>query len=165
MKNSKTVGCCGLLAVVLAGVLLTGCGSAQPRPWNVSITKTTSASIQVDLIGVNAAEEPIWQGYNIDKYWSEGDLRRKDAQPMTQVLKKGQPWVISLKDAKWQAWLNRGATELLVIANLPGHFEPGSGDPRRLFLPLNKGAWNAKNDTLEIEVQDTMILVLTPRAK
>ena len=147
----------GLLAVGL-----TGCGTPGPKPWTLSINKTTSASIQVDLVAVTASEKPYWEGYNLDKYWSDGDLRRKNAQPLTQILKLNQPWVVPLTDPKWREWLNRGDTELLIIANLPGHFEPGPADPRRLFLPLQP-VWETKNNTLAIEVQDTLILVNTPQ--
>lgn len=164
MNYTKKTARFALVVSLLAAVFAVGCASTHlhPKAWNISINKTTYASIQVDLIGVTEAEKPYWEGYNIDKYWSDGDLRRKNAQPLTQVLKMGQPWVVSMNNPKWQEWLNRGATELLVIANLPGHFDAGPADPRRIFLPLDKHAWNAKNNTLEIEIQDTMILVLTP---
>ena len=152
------------LAMIVATGFVVGCGSTRPRPWNISISKATYASIEVDLIGVTESEKPYWQGYDIDKYWHDGDLRRKNANKITKILKMGQPWMVSIDDPKWQEWINRGATELLIIANLPGHFDAGPGDPRRLFLPLNKGAYHdVKNDTLEIEIQDTLILVNTPQ--
>jgi hypothetical protein len=163
MSTTKFGRVSGLIAGVLAAVLLAGCASTSPKPWNLSINKTTSASIQVDLIGIAKADEPYWQGYNLDKYWSDGDLRRKNAQPLTQILKMGQPWVIPMTDPKWNEWFAHGATELLIIGNLPGHFDAGPADPRRRFLPLDKKSWDAKNNTLEIEVQDTQILVNTPQ--
>jgi len=163
MSYTKNVGFCWIVAAVMSAALLTGCGTPGAKPWNLSINKTTSASIQVDLIGITEAEKPYWEGYNLDKYWSDGDLRRQNAHPLTQVLKMGQPWVVPATDPRWQEWLNRGATELLIVANLPGHFDAGPADPRRLFLPLTKGVWQAKNDTLEIEVQDTLIVVNTPQ--
>ena len=146
----------------MALVAVAGCASG-PKPWNLSINKTTSASIQVDLVGVTESEKPYWQGYDIDRYWTDGDLRRKNAQPLSQILKLGQPWVVPATDPHWRTWLGRGDTSLLIIANLPGHFDPGAADPRRLFLPLSKKAWDAKNNTLEIEVQDTLIQVNTPQ--
>jgi hypothetical protein len=169
MKNSRIVGCCGLLAVLLAGLLMTGCGTPRPQAWNVSVVKLSNRSIRVDLIGVTEADKPYWEGYNLDKYWSiDGDLRRKNAQPLTQFLKTGEAWEVSLTDPKWQEWLDRGATELLVLADLPGHFEPGSADPRRRFLPLTKGAWEktkrTKHHILDIEIQDSMINIVTPPA-
>ena len=144
-----------------AATLLAGCASG-PKPWNLSINKTTSASIQVDLIGITESEMPYWAGYDIDKYWSDGDLRRKNAAPLTQILKLGQPWVVAKTDPKWKEWLGRGDSELLVIANLPGHFDAGPADPRRLILPL-RNVYDAKNKTLEIEVQDTLIRLNTPQ--
>ena len=99
----------------------------------------------------------------MDQYWSDGDLRRKNADPLTQILNMNQPWKISENDPKWQEWLNRGATKLVVIANLPGKFPPGSADPRLNFFPLGKKCWKAPNHTLEFEVQDTMVISLTPQ--
>ena len=162
LSKTKTGRAGGLVACVMAALLLAGC-AAGPKPWNLSINKTTSASIQVDVIGISKADEPYWEGYNINTYWSDGDLRRKDAQPLTQILKLGQPWVIPATNPKWKTWFDHGATELLIIANIPGHFDAGPADPRRRFLPLAKKAWDAKNDTLEIEVQNTQILPITPQ--
>ena len=164
MINLKKMGGTGwMMAGVLAAVLLAGCGTPGPKPWNLSINKTTSASIQVDLIGVTETERPYWEGYNLDQYWTDGDLRRKNAQPLTQILKLGQPWVVPTTDPKWKEWLGRGDTQLLIIANLPGHFDAGPADPRRLFVPL-KPVWKPETkDTLEIEVQDTLIKVNTPQ--
>jgi hypothetical protein len=70
--------------------------------------------------------------------------------------------VISHDDPHWQKWLSHGATELLVLANLPGHFAPGPTDPRRIILPLDKNQWKTKGGRLEIEVQDTIVRPLTP---
>jgi hypothetical protein len=156
------------LTAVLAAVslLAVGCGilgKSKPAAWTVSITKKTQASIEIDVIGVTESEKPSWAGYNIDKYWAPGDPRRKgaDKDKLTQTLEFEKAWRIEKKDSKWSHWFDRGATELLIIANLPGKFEPGPTDPRRMFLPLNKKSWDAKKSTLEIEVQDTLIKVLT----
>jgi hypothetical protein len=158
--KKKTLKIIGLsVFLVLAVNLFSGCSS--PKPWNLNITKTTPASIQVDLIGVKPEEKPGWEARNLDKYWGpDGALMRRDAQPLSQTLQKGVPWRISVNDSKWQEWLNRGCTEVLVLANLPGSFESGPADPRRRFLPLV--GWKTKGKMIEIEVRDTMIQVLTP---
>lgn len=141
------------------------CGTpkVKPRPWNLNITKTTPASIEVDLIGVNEIERPAWEGYDLDKYWQPGDLRRANADKLSMNLQTGSPWVIPRNDPKWQRWMQRGATDLLLIANLPGSFTPGPADPRRVFIPLDKNAWKASRDTLQIEVQDNLVRVMTPQ--
>jgi len=149
------------MAVGLAAAMLTGCGTPGPRSWNLSITKNTTASIQVDLIGITESEKPYWEGYNLDKYWSDGDLRRKEAQPLTEFLVKGKAWEIPKTDPKWKEWFDRGDTQLLIIAQLPGNFDAGPADPRRIFVPLQP-VYNAKDDTLEIEVLSSMVHVITP---
>jgi hypothetical protein len=165
MNHSKTNGTASLaLTLLAAAFFVTGCGTTpKPKPWNLSITKTTPASIQVDLIGITESEQPKWEGYSMDQYWSDGDLRRINAKPLTKTLAMNQPWTISETDPKWQEWLDRGATELVIIANLPGKFPPGSADPRLNFFPLDKHIWISKNHTLEFEVQDTQVVSLTPQ--
>jgi len=154
-----------LFLVLLLASMGSGCGTPKPKPkpWNLSITKTTPASIQVDLIGVNEIEKPAWEGYDLDKYWSTGDLRRANADKLTVDLPTGSPWTVSRDNPKWQEWLHRGATELLLIANLPGHFTPGPSDPRRVFIPLDKNLWKAQGGTIQIEVQDDLMRVNTPQ--
>jgi len=51
----------------------------------------------------------------------------------------------------------------MLIARLPGRFEGGASDPRRLFIPLGKKEWKAKGKTIEIQIQDTLIRVMTPQ--
>jgi len=154
----------GRLALFLATMLAAGgCAGSKGPPvaWKVSITKATPASIEVDLIGVTEADKPFWAGYDLDKYWTPGDLRRRQADKLSKTLPLNQPWSVERNDPKWNDWLNRGATDLLIIANLPGRFDPGPADPRRIFVPLDKKSWEAKDQALEIQVQDTLIRVLT----
>ncbi|HEX4263451.1 MAG TPA: hypothetical protein VH597_03855 [Verrucomicrobiae bacterium] len=150
----------GLCALVLAVALATGgCKSApKPVPWNVSITKTTPASIEVDLVGVTESEKHFIDGLSMDSYWPNSPVRR-DAEKnmMTKILKTNEPWLITRDDPHWEKWTKRGVTTLYVVANLPV--------PNGLWkvaLPLDKKSWDAKNHTLEIEIQNTLIRVNTP---
>ena len=73
-----------LLLLAALALLPIGCGTpkAKPRAWSVSISKQTPASIEVDLIGITEMERPAWEGYDIDKYWKPGDLRRANADKL-----------------------------------------------------------------------------------
>jgi hypothetical protein len=151
----QTIGMCTLvLAVALAA---TGCSSTpKPVPWKISVTKTTPASIEVDLIGVTEKEKQFYEGLTMDNYWPNSPVRR-DADKLSQILKTKEPWLISDEDPHWKEWHDRGVTTLVVVANLPV--------PNGLWkvsLPLDKKAWDAKNHTLEIEIQNTLIRVNTP---
>jgi len=155
---------------VLGGVILlaAGCsslGRVKPTAWNVSITKKADASIEVDVIGVTEDEKPLWESYNLDKYWSPGDPRRKRAaeDKKTTIFEKGNVFTVDKKDPQWDRWLKQGVTELVIIAFLPGKFEPGAADMRRRFLPLDRKAWDAKKDTLRIEIREDMVKVVTPK--
>ena len=163
--NTMNVGSLARASVLLLalGLLNCGCGTTKPKPvaWNLSLTKTTQSSIVVDLIGVSDRAKTVWESYDLDQYWKPGDQRRQDAHPLSQDLVYQEPWLLSREDPKWKEWLDHGATDLLIIANLPGtNFGSGAADPRRRFVPLDKNAWRAKNRKLEIEIQDTLINVL-----
>ena len=155
----------GLLASVV--FLISGCATLQkPVVWNISIDKTTPASIEVDLIGITASEIPAWESMNVDKYLAPGSQLRKDADKNTVDLKMGKQLVLSKTDPKWSGWLlpgGRGVDHLVIIANLPGQWQAGTGDWRRKIIPLDKRAWQAKNDTLEFQVKDTEISEMTAR--
>jgi hypothetical protein len=148
--------------VILLGVMATGCGAPKAQAWNLSLVKSTPATIRVDLVGVSKLERPAWEGYDMDKYWRDGDPRRNQANKISLTPQINKPELIDQKNEVWQKWLSRGATELLIIADLPGKHNPGPSDPRRVFLPLTPGDWQAKKNTIEIEIQDTLIMPLTP---
>ena len=148
-----------LLAMVLVAAGCAGSSKIKAKPWNVSITKKVPASIEVDLIGIAETEKLVWEGYSIDKYWTPGDPRRASADKLTESLEMGTPWKIDAKNPQWNKWINRGAKYLVIIARLPGRFEPGPADPRRVVLSLDKRAWEGK--TLEFEVYDAEIRPLT----
>jgi hypothetical protein len=161
MNNSflKPTALASLLALLT--FIVAGCETTKPQAWNLTINKTTPATIEIDLIGVTESDKPFWTGYNLDKYWSPNDPRRLGADKLSRILEIGQPWIVYRDDPKWAEWLGRGATDLLLIANLPGQFEPGFADPRRILIPLDRKAWDAPGSMLEVEVQESFVRVLT----
>jgi hypothetical protein len=158
--NLSTKQIIGISTLVLSLVFVsTGCKSTpKPKPvaWNLSITKKTPASIEVDLIGVTENEKQFYQGLTMENYWPNSAVRR-DADKLTQILRTNEPWLVGRIDPIWAEWKKRGVTTLIVVANLPV--------PNGLWkvaLPLDKKMWDAKNYTLEIEIQNTLIRVETP---
>jgi hypothetical protein len=152
-----------VLCVAVVGSLA-GCASSpngRPVAWNISITKKTTASIEVDLVGVaNKNEESFLNGLSSEDYWKPDSQIRKDAEKLgnklTKFLQVDQPWIVPRTDPQWHAWLNRGVFELFVIARLP----EASGD-WKVVLPVGKKAWDAKHHTLEIVVVDSGVSVQT----
>ena|SRR3990172_3311403 len=159
-SNGRILKSLALLVPVL--LITAGCKSGppivRPVPWTVVITKTTTASIEVDLIGVTEKQKQFYAGLAMDAYWKSGSQVRKDADKISKALEKDKPWTLDSGDPQWAKWFSRGVTELLVVANLPekrGHWQEA--------LCLDKKCWKADKNTLEIEVQNTMVRVLTPQ--
>ena len=164
--NMKTVTL--LLLLVALPLVTVGCftSRAKPVPWNVSIIKHTTATIEVDLVGVTPLEKLQWMnGVKPGDYWKPNNSLRKGVNKSSKNLETGKAWVLKKEDRIWKDWLKKGATDLMIMANLPGNFEDsGPFDRRRVFIPLGKNKWKKPKDkTIEIEVQDGIINVLTPQ--
>lgn len=158
-----------LRTVLLPTLLITlligagGCGTPKQKPvaWTIKITKPET--VEVDVVAVTTREKPRLENYSMDKYWSPEDSERKNSDKLTSPPQSAT-WVIGRKDkdkdSPWKKWLGRSVTGVYVIANLPGSFEV---EARREFLTLDKNHWEplVKN-TLEIEVKENRIVVITP---
>lgn len=150
---------------MVAATFTFGCKSTpKPKPvtWKVEITKQTPASIEVDVVGVSPSEKPYWQN-NVrpDDYWKNGPVRQA-AQKLSTTFQEGNTFTIQTTDPIWKQWFGYGATELMIMANLPGKYDNGPYDRRRLFVTLDKKAWESKDKTLKIQILDEFIRVLTP---
>jgi hypothetical protein len=147
--------------LVVPSILGIGMGCRSMR-WNVSTTKVTPASVEVDLVGVTPSDEPYWKNMKPDDYWKPDNSMRSGATKVTTRFQSGHTWVLREDDPIWKTWLDRGVNQLMVIANLPGSYDNSLFDRRRLFLPLKSKAWRAKDRTLEVEIQDEFVKALTP---
>jgi|ERR1051326_1411261 hypothetical protein len=157
------------------GVAITGCESCKPgRPgppgkYAIEIKlddSLKSSSVLVDLVGANGSSLPGWEAYDMGLYWKEGDAKRRDADKKSFNFLSGQTLsqTMDLTDPKWDEWKAKGVTHILVLADLPGPqtSHPGTQDARRQILPLDKCAWPAKTTALNVLVQRSGIVVLTP---
>lgn len=162
-----------IFAAALA-VAAAGCASTpriKPAPWTVSITKQTPASIEMDIIGVPVTDQKYYEDdsrVSYDEYWKPESNIRKDALKISKFLPTDKPWIVTFKkDSKhpeyedqsstWSDWHSRGVVELLLVARLPGE-----GGLWKKPISLDKNAWKAKNRTIEVEVKDSKIEVITP---
>jgi hypothetical protein len=154
----------GLAGAALGVVLLwgAGCASSKPSAWNLKVAKATTATIEVDVFGVSKLDKGYWEGIKPDDYWQPRSPIRASVPRITTNFVQGATWIISKSDPIWKQWFGRGASELVVMADLPGGFDNTVRDPRRRFLPLAPKSWDAKKSTIEIQVQDERINILTP---
>lgn len=154
------------LCLVAPGCSSTGHKSGKPVAWNVKITKTTAASVEVDIIGVSMSEDAYWRrSVKPDDYWNPSKPIRAQAKARTRTTRfeNGSVFVLKLEDPIWNQWRGYGTSELLVMANLPGKYSNDEADPRRLILPLGKNDWLPRESkTLELEILDAQIRPLTP---
>ena len=171
--HSQTIVKASLLCAALS-LLAAGCGTTPPPPtrgsvvpWTIKITKVTPASVEVDLFGVNKTDDAYWRNsVQMDAYWKPKSPIRQSAidryEAKTTRFDTPGPFVLDGRDPVWKKWSGYGSYELAIMANLPGTFPNPAADPRRLFLPLGKKEWDAKGRTLEIEILEGQIRVLTP---
>ncbi len=172
----------GFASIALISVLavcLSGCASCKPgvpgkpQAYEVKVNLDPSllqSSVVVDLVGVNSLGLPNWENYSMSEYWDpKKPMMRHDADKVTLSFVSGNSPTNSLArtDLKWKSWLAKGATHLLVLADLPeAHADkPGAQDARRRILPLGRCEWPNKTKTLTIQVHQSGPEILTPSAR
>jgi hypothetical protein len=158
-----------VMVTALAALMLAGCTSG-PGKYDVTVRPAESLrdpagripSFEVDLIGVNPTEAPRLKSYSVNDYFSGADPVRSDATRKTMAFTaaRPEPQVLRADDPIWNTWRERGATELIVMANIPGVSGGQGEDRRRLVLPLNRDRW--KGYEIEVEVQRSGVVLNTP---
>lgn len=140
--------------VLLAALALAGGGCASPFPSQVTVSLDKSwlyrvetlPSIEVNLVGVGAAETHLWETYSMTKYWRPGDRLRAETDKAVLQFGAGRPLSQTLKssDPIWERWREAGITTIFILADLPGLYSdlPGDADPRRSVLPVKTTAPN-----------------------
>ena len=162
---------------------LAGCGCKPGPDRHPVVVKLEgfedSPAIDVHIIAKNKSESPRWENYSMGSYWRPGDPVREgtgDDQRYVMHFGPGKPTTQSFspKDTPkdwerlWKKWESQRATKLFILAFLPGDparpFEdrPGSLDPRRRVLPLDRCRWNKKQQTIRCVLKSDSIEVLTP---
>lgn len=155
---------------------LVGCGGTpRPRSYDFTIRNSgVNAPVQVDVIGVNAAEAEQWTSYSMTKYFQPQDAFRAAAadRKYTLQFRPGETREITLfRDAKkdattaayWRKWKDSGATQLFILADFPGISDsPGAADRRRLILPLTPDRWADPNAPIVVTVQGDSLVPVTP---
>jgi hypothetical protein len=121
----------------------------------------TANSVEVNLVGVNQRDYARWASYPVNQYWSPNDPLRREvhaggrAYVMVLSADDPKPKELSRSDPIWSKWRTDGATQLFVLAFLPGaRPESGrsGGDPQRLIFPLDNCRWKGV-DMLGVTVE------------
>ena len=167
-------------ATAVLALLFTGCdtvsktktmfASSKPAAHNIKIIvdKTLeNTSLQIDLLGANAVSDLAkWESYSVTEYWQPGNATRRDTDRVTLDFGRGKSatQTLAIKDPRWKRWLETGAANLVILADLPGVAAGGSSDARRLIIPLDPKSWKkSTKEPIEILVQESGLRLLTPR--
>jgi hypothetical protein len=119
-------------------------------------------TMQVDLVGVNKSELAQWRGYSMAAYWSPGDKLRDgaDKYELRFDQTRATSQMLQRTDPVFDTWMEKTASHLFVLADLPGVTDPkgGEADPRKLVLPLSPKAWKLKEKKIVITVRAGQML-------
>jgi len=168
-------------AAPAAAVLMSMTGCRTAPPWTLELTAKTSAPVRIDVVGINYNEKADWAAIPVDDYWTNGVIR-KHADRLTFRLVDGKfnleeatvpaaaeglsgqgtsVLAVTRTNAVWRAWAKANAVCFVVIGDF-GWSSPATPDPRKRIWPLTSKYWDAENLTLQIEVQDKQVKMLTP---
>ena len=168
------------LGLAALAASLAGCGGMGRFDLDVTLngqafqtTLGTIPSVELNFIGVNDSEMPVWTNYSINKYWMPDNPQRitavSQAQALAITFSENPPYsqTISRTNTTWNKWKSKGAMHLIVVANYPrtSNDAPGDADVRRIVLPLAKRRWKSYfwgRRTIRIEVTPSGIVNHTP---
>lgn len=175
MKNLNLKPFIGGAFALFLVVVSSGCESCKPGmpgtpgQYTIEISRSDSLkdkNILVDLVPATPLSLPGWENYDMGKYWSPGDDKRRDAEKVELKFVAGQSSVLKfpITDARWKTWSAKKITDVLVLVDLTttDTSRPGNQDPRRLILQLGKCIWPKKTAVLKVEVKGSGMEVLTP---
>jgi len=123
--------------------------------------------VEVDLVGVGAADAAQWQSYGADQYFSGEDARRKGAASYAKTLTFNAdnqgPQTIKATDPIWKLWQQRGVTTLFVFASSRTmKTTPGGPEIRRKEIPLTTDKWESGTRRIDIVVKSSGVDCPTP---
>ena len=142
MKNPRLL----LVAVLASGLALsTGCSSRLSTVNLQGSASVAAASVQVDVVGLNSGNQTL-KAIPVPQYWRGANAQSKaDTKSFRFGPNSPQTYTVGPNDPIWKHWSATGATEVMVIADLPGVFSdlPGDADQRRKIIPLASKATSA----------------------
>ncbi len=148
-----------LLLTLFLLVLATGCKS-QSLTVSLDPQIEKTAYVPVHLVGVSEANRKQWETMDMAVYFKNVDKKDEAlnaAVQRTVNLDSKTPSVtISGDDPIWTQWKDSGASYIFVLANWPRNqmlqSKPGSADPRRRILFLDRSAYDA--DKIDVVVRE-----------
>lgn len=138
---------------------LTACSSSLTSVTLQGSPSVTSSSVLVDVVGIGPNNQAL-KLTPVSRYWQGGSAQAKgDSKSYRFGPNSPQTYTLGANDPIWKHWQAIGATEVMVIADLPGVFadQPGDADARRKILPMS-----SKSTTATITVDKAGLVKSTP---
>ena len=148
-------------ALALGFSLLTGCSTHLSTVNLQGSASVAAASVQVDVVGLNPGNQTL-KAIPVPQYWRGANAQYKaDTKSFRFGPNSPQTYTIAPGDPIWKHWADTGATEVMVIADLPGVFSdlPGDADQRRKTIPISS---KSKSTSATIVVDKTGLVRSTP---
>jgi len=169
MRNTRTLSL--LAGLLLLAVMATGCGQARMGKYSYRVSLDAAnrdpstqrmPSIEVDFIAVNEQEKELWQGQDIDAYFTPGNVLRANADKYTMSFtdQRSQPQVLPRSDPIWDKWQRAGARNMFILASIPMRGDRPTVDPRRYVLPLDQARWSV--EMIDLLIKPSGVVCQTP---
>ena len=99
-------------------------------------------TLELDIAPVTAEEKQRLEHYDLEAYFEPNNALRRQLIPYTMKFCQDCPLTQDLDSGLeiWDSWEDKKSDYVAVLVNLPllSSKEPGSADPRLLFLPFKE---------------------------
>lgn len=146
----------GMAALAFFGA---GCGSNfQPSIQPQLSPALASATVTVDMVGINESELGIWRSKDVLDYFSAGDTLRESANKITFTFEQEASAILSSSDPIWEQWKRQGVAYVVVMADLPGFLSRDS--KRRQIIPLDGERWADTPNMITVSISEAGLTLL-----
>ena len=182
-KNNFRGHLWSLLAVSgsCVALLFVGCDGAR---WNLQLRVNTEQTIHLDVIGLNHFDLKDWKNILVDDYWTNTSSMRQNPGRLTfevagrnikliesesnvpgrpsdfQGADSGTMTLLSTHPI-WEEWRKRSVLAVGIIGDYKV-VGAGSGDRRKIIVPLVKDYWDTRDSSLRVAILQNLLQVETP---
>src|SRR5690349_11442047 len=123
MRSKLLASKFGLVGAATA--ILSGCAGGLTGVTVTTDPAIRNASIQVDVVGANAGNRGVIEGFPVSKYFQSGNAIRQGASAKSFRFGGGQSETqsVTATDPIWAQWKANHVQSVVVMADVPGVFD------------------------------------------